>query len=39
MELSHFLENAMKAQFLFQRDDQYVVQDGEIVIVDEFTAG
>ncbi len=37
MELSHYLENAMKAQFLFQRDDQYVVQDGEIVIVDEFT--
>ncbi|MCC7371733.1 MAG: preprotein translocase subunit SecA [Chloroflexi bacterium] len=37
MELSHYLENAMKAQFLFQRDDHYVVQDGEIVIVDEFT--
>ena len=27
----------MKAQFLFQRDDQYIVEDGEIVIVDEFT--
>jgi preprotein translocase subunit SecA len=38
MELSHYLENAMKAQFLFARDDQYVVTDGgEIVIVDEFT--
>ncbi|MGE3268194.1 MAG: preprotein translocase subunit SecA [Chloroflexota bacterium] len=37
MELSHYLENAMKAQFLFQRDDHYVVQDGEIIIVDEFT--
>jgi len=37
MELSHYLENAMKAQFLFNRDDQYVVNDGEIVIVDEFT--
>ena len=37
MELSHYLENAMKAQFLFARDDQYVVQDGEIIIVDEFT--
>jgi preprotein translocase subunit SecA len=37
MELSHYLENAMKAQFLFQRDDQYVVNDGEIIIVDEFT--
>jgi preprotein translocase subunit SecA len=37
MELSHYLENAMKAQFLFTRDDHYVVQEGEIVIVDEFT--
>ena len=37
MELSHYLENAMKAQFLFARDDQYVVNDGEIIIVDEFT--
>jgi preprotein translocase subunit SecA len=37
MELSHYLENAMKAQFLFDRDDQYVVKDGEIIIVDEFT--
>jgi preprotein translocase subunit SecA len=37
IELSHYLENAMKAQFVFQRDDQYVVRDGEIVIVDEFT--
>jgi preprotein translocase subunit SecA len=36
-ELTHYLENAMKAQFLFLRDDQYVVKDGEIVIVDEFT--
>jgi preprotein translocase subunit SecA len=37
MELSHYLENALKAQFLFTRDDHYVVQEGEIVIVDEFT--
>jgi len=37
IELSHYLENAMKAQFIFQRDDQYVVKDDEIVIVDEFT--
>ncbi len=36
-ELTHYLENALKAQFLFLRDDQYVVKDGEIVIVDEFT--
>jgi preprotein translocase subunit SecA len=37
MELSHYLENAMKAQFLFARDDQYVVNGQEIIIVDEFT--
>jgi preprotein translocase subunit SecA len=37
IELSHYLENAMKAQFTFQLDDHYVVKDGEIIIVDEFT--
>jgi preprotein translocase subunit SecA len=37
-QLIHFLDNALKAQFLFHRDDQYIVNpDGEIVIVDEFT--
>ncbi|HYU20266.1 MAG TPA: preprotein translocase subunit SecA [Chloroflexota bacterium] len=36
-ELTHYLDNALKADFLFKRDDQYVVKDGEIVIVDEFT--
>jgi preprotein translocase subunit SecA len=36
-QLTHYLENALKAQFIFKRDDQYVVKDGEIVIVDEFT--
>jgi preprotein translocase subunit SecA len=36
-QLTHYLENALKAQFVYQRDDQYVVKDGEIVIVDEFT--
>src|SRR5947209_6200066 len=38
IQLTHFLDNALKAQFLFNRDDQYIVNpDGEIVIVDEFT--
>jgi preprotein translocase subunit SecA len=38
IQLTHFLDNALKAQFLFQRDDQYLVNpDGEIIIVDEFT--
>ena len=33
----HHMENALKAQVIFQRDRDYVVQDGEVVIVDEFT--
>ena len=33
----HFMENALKAQAIFQRDREYVVKDGEVVIVDEFT--
>ncbi len=33
----HHIEQALKAQTLFQRDKDYVVKDGEIIIVDEFT--
>jgi preprotein translocase subunit SecA len=33
----HHLESALKAKTLFKRDKDYVVRDGEIVIVDEFT--
>ena len=33
----HHLEQALKARVLFKRDKDYVVKDGEIVIVDEFT--
>jgi preprotein translocase subunit SecA len=35
--LTRFLDAALKASFLYERDKQYVVKDGEIVIVDEFT--
>ena len=35
--LTHFVENALRAQFVYQRDKDYVVKDGEVVIVDEFT--
>ncbi len=35
--LMHHLYAALKAHSLFHRDQHYVVQDGEIVIVDEFT--
>ncbi len=35
--LARHLEQALKAQVLYQRDRDYVVKDGEVVIVDEFT--
>ncbi|MDQ2817553.1 MAG: preprotein translocase subunit SecA [Candidatus Eremiobacteraeota bacterium] len=37
LELAHQLQAALKAKELFRLDEQYVVKDGEIVIVDEFT--
>lgn len=36
-ELAHRIIQALKAHKLFQRDVDYVVKDGEIIIVDEFT--
>ncbi|MDP2637384.1 MAG: preprotein translocase subunit SecA, partial [bacterium] len=33
----HHLEQALKAQILFERDKDYVVKDGQVIIVDEFT--
>jgi preprotein translocase subunit SecA len=33
----HHLEEALKAKALFKKDKDYVVKDGEVVIVDEFT--
>ncbi|PAF41645.1 preprotein translocase subunit SecA [Helicobacter sp. 11S02596-1] len=35
--LSHHLDQALKANYLFAKDKDYVVQDGEVIIVDEFT--
>lgn len=36
-ELVHYLTQALKAKELMKRDRDYIVKDGEIVIVDEFT--
>ncbi|MBI5153380.1 MAG: preprotein translocase subunit SecA [Parcubacteria group bacterium] len=33
----HYLESSLKAQALYHKDKEYVVKDGEIIIVDEFT--
>ncbi|MBO0677658.1 preprotein translocase subunit SecA [Mycolicibacterium sp. S2-37] len=35
--LVSYLSNALKAKELFQRDKDYIVRDGEVLIVDEFT--
>jgi preprotein translocase subunit SecA len=35
--LARYFESALKAHALFKRDRDYIVKDGEIVIVDEFT--
>ncbi|MGW8287334.1 MAG: preprotein translocase subunit SecA [Desulfobulbales bacterium] len=37
IEFLHHLNQALKAHLLFQRDVDYLVKDGEVVIVDEFT--
>ncbi len=37
MKYAHHLDTAVRAKALFQKDKEYVVTDGEIVIVDEFT--
>jgi preprotein translocase subunit SecA len=33
----HYIENALRAHYLYELDDEYVVEEGEVVIVDEFT--
>jgi preprotein translocase subunit SecA len=37
MDLLHCVEQALKAHTLYRLDHQYVVQDGEVIIVDDFT--
>ena len=37
MELLHCVEQALKAHTLYKLDHHYVVQDGEVIIVDDFT--
>ncbi len=37
MELLHCVEQALKAHTLYRLDHQYVVQEGEVIIVDDFT--
>ena len=36
-DLSHHIQQALKANYIFKKDNDYVVSDGEVIIVDEFT--
>ncbi len=37
MEMVHHIQQALKAHSLFKRDVDYMVKDGQVIIVDEFT--
>ncbi|HEY7127434.1 MAG TPA: preprotein translocase subunit SecA [Ktedonobacterales bacterium] len=37
MNLTRYLENALKAHAVFKREKDYIVKDNEVIIVDEFT--
>ena len=37
IEILHHVEQALRAHHLYRRDVDYVVKDGEVLIVDEFT--
>ncbi|PYT25420.1 MAG: preprotein translocase subunit SecA [Acidobacteria bacterium] len=37
IEINHHVQQALKAHVLFHRDKDYVVKDGQVIIVDEFT--
>jgi preprotein translocase subunit SecA len=37
MQWPHLIDNSLKAHHLYKRDVNYVVQEGEVIIVDEFT--
>ncbi len=37
IELQHYIQQAIKAHFNMKRDVDYVIKDGQVIIVDEFT--
>ncbi len=37
IELNHHINNALRAEYIMKRDNNYIVKDDEIIIVDEFT--
>jgi preprotein translocase subunit SecA len=36
-QFAYHLDNALKAKELYERDDEYMIKNGEVIIVDEFT--
>ena len=36
-ELNHYINNAIRANYIMKRDVDYLVSDGEVIIIDEFT--
>ena len=36
-QINHNINNAIRARFMMKRDNDYIVRDGEVLIVDEFT--
>ena len=36
-ELNHYINNALRANFIMKKDNDYIVADDEIIIIDEFT--
>lgn len=37
MELNHYINEALRANYIMKKDLDYIVKDGEVIIVDEFT--
>ena len=37
IQIVHHLEQALRAEILFKKDKDYIIKDGEVIIVDEFT--
>ena len=37
VELNHYINNALKANYIMIQDQNYIVENGEVIIVDEFT--
>jgi len=37
MDIPHYIDNALKAHYLYKKDRDYIVKDNQVIIIDEFT--